>query len=125
MAKSTNNSGVDDAVRTIRAYLYELGWTDNHKRVQDYLKACSTRLNQLEYQKLEDVPLKVLDRLKQFLKLYADCNQILHLLQTTWRDPLVVNVVQKYSTNGKMPLSGYKNLYEKLENYWFIHGGGF
>ena len=112
-------------VGTIRAHLYQLGWAWRNKRVQTYLKACAARLNHLEYQKLEDVPPFVLNRLAQFLKIYQDCNQILNLLQSTWDDTVVTDVAKKFSDDGRMTFQGYQHLYEVLETYWFVHGGGF
>lgn len=111
---------------TIRALLYQLGWTWKNKRVQAYLKACTQLLGYPEYQKLEEAPAKVLLRLGKFLQIYKECDRILELLEINWDDTLVAGVVQQFSEDGyTMPLKGYERLYEVLENYWFIHGGGF
>jgi hypothetical protein len=105
-------------IPTIDGRLYQLGWTRQHPRVQAFLKAASDRHG--ENLTLDTTPYKYLVKLDEFLKLYWQCDQVLKKLQLGWDSPIVGELANDYGGVNKMPILGWRHLYESLEHQYFL-----
>jgi hypothetical protein len=105
-------------ISSIDGLLYQLGWTRQHPRVRAFLIAVSYRHG--ESFTLDTAPYKALVRLEEFLKIYWQCDQVLKRLKLTWDSPIVGELASDYGGIKKMPLLGWKHLYECLENEYFL-----
>jgi|GEM_PF-2311574 len=105
-------------IPSIDGRLYQLGWTRQHPRVQAFLRTVSYRHG--ENFTLDTAPYKCLVRLDEFLKIYWQCDQVLKKLNLGWDSPIVGELAGDYGGVKKMPMLGWRHLYESLENQYFL-----
>jgi hypothetical protein len=107
-----------DLARTIDGHLYLLGWSRGCPRVTAFLQAVSYKHGQ-SYT-LDNAPLCYLIRLEEFLKIYSQCEQLLKKFNLTWDSPIVTDLTAEYGGYKKMPILGWRHLYEALEHKYFL-----
>ncbi|BAY94786.1 hypothetical protein [Tolypothrix sp. PCC 7601] len=104
--------------------LTRLGWKWENPRVQAFIREVETR-----YQKAMPHPLaapdKVIIRLTQLLNLYFQCQNLMQILVINWQDEDIQAAFKKHGYGNRMPIHGWKELVDQLDERWFISGGGF
>lgn len=106
-------------LQTLNASLYKLGWSWQHPKIKAYLKIVAQRLGRLEFQNINEVPEEYLQRLATIVELYYDCNRLLELMKMTWSHPDIRKIVASYGHLDRMPIKGYKQLYDYLNDIWY------
>ena len=110
---------VVNTLKTIDAYLYQLGWNREYPRVRNFLDKVASKEN-LIFTRLEEIPLKYLKRLSELLQLYSRCDQLLRKLNLNWEGTIVTELTAEYGGYQKMSITGWQHLYECLENEYFL-----
>lgn len=111
---------VQSLLLTIDGQLYLLGWQRSHPKVTQFVDLVRQKHPALNLEALEQVPLNYLKKLSEFLKIYSNCDQLIKLLNLDWDSSTIQKATEQYGGLEKMPLIGWMNLYQYLENQYFL-----
>lgn len=111
---------VASLLRTIDGQLYFLGWSRQHPRIVNFVCELNKKHTFLNLVGLEQVPLKYLQKLSEFLQIYFRCHSLLPKLGLSWESPIIAELTAEYGGYDKMPILGWHHLYESLENEYFL-----
>lgn len=102
--------------------LAEMNWQWDHPRVVDWLARVGKATTGRPYTLKSPIPESVYVSLAKFLDLYNKCDRDLQVLQWSWSNPKVREIQAKYRCVGQLPLKGYIELHDLLNDEWFTHG---
>jgi len=104
--------------------LSRLNWKWEHPRIQAFIREVEARYD-INMPSALTAPEKVIIRLTQLVNLYYQCQNLMQILSINWQDEQIQTVVKKYGYPNRLPIHGWKELVDKLDERWFISGGGF
>lgn len=105
--------------------LRQLGWTWESPRVKDWLERVGVYYTGTSYLRETPIPEFVYVSLAKFLDMRLKCERTLDLLKWDWQHEKVRAVELRHGCVGQMPLKGYQELYEILDEVWWEKSGGF
>lgn len=104
--------------------LNRLGWKWEHPRIQAFMRDVEKRY-QKPMSSAYTAPDKVIIRLTQLANLYFQCQNLMQILMINWNEEQVQAAFKKYGHTNRLPMRGWKELVDQLDERWFISGGGF
>lgn len=108
-----------ELISLLNSHLYQLGWTWQHPRIKSYLDKVANRLLVFQFQSLEEVPVDYLTRLVKLTELYYHCDRLLKMISKDWSDQDVQKIITSYGYKDKMPLKGWEQLKNYIDDIWY------
>lgn len=111
-------------VQSCYKLIKELGWRWDNPRIISWLSRVGIAQTGAPYSITSStIPEAVWISLAKFLDLRLKCERTLILLRWNWNHGKVKEIASNYSCTGQLPLKGYQELYQLLDEEWFMNGG--